>query len=64
MLRAGIAEALRDTIVGHTLRGMDRYYLQFTDGDLRKAMDKFTIWLDNELQNVDQNVDQVAVGQA
>jgi len=64
MLRAGIDGALRDKILGHSLKGMDVFYLKPTDEDLRNAMDKYNNWLDEQLANapanLDQNLDQVA----
>ena len=62
MLAAGVDKAHRDVILGHTLQGMDAHYLKPTDEDLKQAMDKYTVWLDDQLevvlQNVDQGVDQ------
>ena len=58
MLRAGVDKVLRDTILGHSLKGMDAYYLKPTDEDLKEAMDKFTAWIDAQLESVDQIVDQ------
>jgi integrase len=49
MLRAGIDKALRDTILGHALQGMDAYYLKPTDQDLKMAMEKYTAWLDGKI---------------
>jgi hypothetical protein len=49
MLRAGLDKAMRDVILGHSLIGMDAYYLKPTDEDLREAMDRYTAWLDKEL---------------
>ena len=49
----------RDTILGHSLQGMDAYYIVPTDESLTKAMDKYTAWLDDQqdFANVDANVD-------
>ncbi len=60
MLLAGVDRPHRDTILGHSLKGMDAHYIVTTDESLTKAMDKYTEWLDGKLklQNVDQNVDQ------
>ncbi len=52
--KAGIDSAMRNKLLGHALEGMDRYYLRFTDEDLKAAMDKYTAWLEGELQNVHQ----------
>lgn len=61
MLKAGVPKELRDSILGHSLKGMDIYYLSFEDKDLKEAMKEYTAWLDTQvvkLKNVDQNVDQ------
>jgi integrase len=60
MLRASIDKVLRDSILGHSLKGMDVYYLKPSDKDLKEAMDKFTIWIDAQFPNVDHSVDQEA----
>jgi len=49
MLRAGVDKALRDTILGHSLKGMDMYYIKPTDQDLKDAMDRYTKWLDEQV---------------
>ncbi len=58
MLRAGVDKALRDTILGHSLKGMDAYYLKPSDEDLREAMRKFTGWFDTQIANVTHLVTQ------
>ena len=58
MLRAGVDKVYRDLIVGHTLKGMDGRYLKPSDEDLRKVMEKYTAWVDAQLQNVTQTVTQ------
>jgi len=60
MVLAGIDKVYRDTILGHSLRGMDVNYIAPTDNALTKAMQRYTNWLDGQLkkQNVDQRVDQ------
>ena len=58
-LKAGIDKVYRDTIVGHSLRGMDAHYIKPSDEDLRKSMDRFTAWLDDQIkQSVDHGVDE------
>jgi len=59
MLKAGIDKVYRDIILGHSLTGMDAYYMAPTIDDLKNVMNKYTNWLDCqlELQNVDQTVD-------
>ena len=49
MMRAGIDKALRDTILGHSLEGMDTFYIKPTEDDLKDAMEKYTLWLDEQL---------------
>ena len=60
MLSAGIDKTLIDVTLGHSLQGMDIHYIAPSGEVLRKAMDKYTQWLDGELNfaNVDQTVDQ------
>lgn len=60
MLRAGIDKALRDTILGHSLSGMDAFYIKPSEEDLHRAMDKYTRWIDRQLktENLDQTIDQ------
>ena len=59
MLNAGMDKSHRDTILGHSLKGMDVHYIVPTDEPLTRAMDKYTRWFDRELfsANVDQSVD-------
>jgi len=65
MLRAGMDKALRDTILGHSLEGMDEYYLKPSEEDLREAMARYTEWLETQIpkagESVDQSVDQEAI---
>jgi integrase len=60
MLNAGMDKPHRDTILGHSLKGMDAHYIVPTDESLTRAMDKYTKWFDREVfsANVDQTVDQ------
>lgn len=50
MLRAEVDKALRDTILGHSLKGMDIYYLKPTDQDLSEAIARYTKWLDDQVK--------------
>ncbi len=54
MLKAGVDKVYRDTILGHSIQGMDRYYIVPTDKDLSKAMERYTQWVDLELKKGDQ----------
>lgn len=62
MVNAGVDSAHRDTILSHSLQGMDAHYIAPNDHSLMVAMEKYTAWLDEQiahsLANVDQNVDQ------
>ena len=61
MLKAGVDKVYRDTILGHSLEGMDSRYISLDDETLKQAMVKYTKWLDEqlELSNVDHFVDQL-----
>jgi hypothetical protein len=60
MLIAGVDKVYRDSIRGHSLKGMDIHYLVVNISLLTKAMDKYTTWLDSQLKekNVDHPVEQ------
>jgi len=60
MVAAGVDKVYRDTILGHSLKGMDVHYIKPTEVDLTSAMDKYTQWIDDQIKklNVDQAVDQ------
>jgi len=61
MLDARIPKEIRDTILGHSLKGMDGHYLVSSEKSLKAAMGRFTGWLDKKITRVfatvDQNVD-------
>jgi len=59
MLSAGVDKVYRDTILGHSLHGMDIYYMVPSEDDLHRAMGKYTAWIDAQIQSVAQNVAQV-----
>ncbi len=52
MAAAELSKVYRDTILGHTLQGMDVHYIKPSDADLTKAMEKYTRWLDGEMKKV------------
>jgi integrase len=60
MLAAGMDKVHRDLILGHSLQGMDTYYLSPSEDDLHRAMSIYTTWLDGQFANVDHIVDQEA----
>jgi integrase len=59
MLSAGVDKVYRDTILGHSLQGMDAHYMAPSIDDLHLAMTKYTVWIDAQIKNVAQNVAQV-----
>ena len=58
MLTAGVDKVHRDLILGHSLKGMDVHYMAPGEDSLKEAMDKYTRWIDDQIANVDQSVDQ------
>ena len=52
-------KAHRDVILGHSLQGMDAHYLKPSDEALTQAMEKYTVWIDNQLEMILQNVDHL-----
>jgi integrase len=58
LARAGVSKVYRDKLLGHAPQGMDAHYMALDENDLRRAMDQYTVWLDGQLTNVDQTVDQ------
>ncbi|MCG6973105.1 MAG: tyrosine-type recombinase/integrase [Desulfobacterales bacterium] len=60
MLNAGVDKVHRDLILGHSLKGMDAHYMAPDDGALTKAMDKYTLWLDGQISNIDHFLDHEA----
>ncbi len=58
MAEAGVDEAYRNTILGHSMQGMDKYYMKPTEDSLKKAMEKYTSWLDGEIERISANVYQ------
>jgi len=61
MLAAGVDKVYRDKILGHSLKGMDEYYMKPSEEDLHRAMGKYTAWVDDQFAIVDQTDDQVDV---
>ena len=58
MAVAGIDKVYRDAILGHSLKGMDAYYIVPTDESLTEAMLKYTVWLDEQIEVVSAIVSQ------
>jgi integrase len=57
MLVAGVDKVYRDLILGHSLQGMEIHYLSPSEDTLKDAMDRFTDWLDGQLEK--QKSDQL-----
>ncbi len=57
MLKAGVEKEYRDTILGHSLKGMDKHYIVIDDKSLTAAMDKYTRWIDEKFKSIFSNVD-------
>ena len=51
MVGAGVDKVYRDVILGHSLKGMDVHYVVPTEENLRSAMDKYTVWLNSQLED-------------
>jgi len=58
MLSAGVDKVYRDTILGHSLQGMDVHYISPSEEDLHRAMAIYTTWFDAQIQSVAQIVAQ------
>ncbi len=60
MAAAGVSKVYRDTILGHSLKGMDIHYIMPSDDDLIRAINQYTNWIDEKMfpAFVDQTVDQ------
>jgi integrase len=58
MLYAGIDEVYRNKILGHSLKGMDVHYIKPDVDNLKQAMTRYTDWLDEQIANLDQTLDQ------
>ncbi|MGD0971267.1 MAG: site-specific integrase [Desulfobaccales bacterium] len=56
MLGAGVDKVYRDTILGHSLQGMDVHYMAPSEDDLHRAMARYTEWLDGQIANVSHGV--------
>ena len=49
MLNAGIDKVHRDLILGHSFRRMDAHYLAPSEDTFKKAMAKYTLWMDEQI---------------
>jgi integrase len=58
MLHAGVDKVYRDLILGHSLKGMDVHYLAPSEDSLKEAMDKYTRWMDEQIDNISADFDQ------
>jgi hypothetical protein len=53
-----VDKVYRDTILGHSLQGMDIHYMAPSEEDLHQAMTKYTEWLDGQFASANHIVDQ------
>jgi len=61
MVRAGVPDVYRRTLLGHKQWGMDRHYVHPDfERDLREALAGYTSWLRQQLQDVTHSVTQAA----
>jgi integrase len=58
MSNAGVDPDHRDVILGHSLHGMDAYYIAPSEEDLHRSMAIYTSWLDAQFANASQNASQ------
>lgn len=56
MVEAGVDQAYRDTILGHSLKGMDAHYIMPSDEALRAAMDRYTAFVDGRTEEQKKKV--------
>jgi integrase len=49
-VKAGIDLAWRNALFGHSQSGMDAHYIKPNEEDLQRAMDRYTRWLDGEME--------------
>jgi hypothetical protein len=54
LLYAGVDKVRRDATVGHSLKGMDAHYIVLSDESLREAMNQYTVWLDEKIDETDR----------
>ncbi|MCX5888205.1 MAG: site-specific integrase [Deltaproteobacteria bacterium] len=59
MLSAGVDKVYRDTILGHSLHGMDVHYMSPSEEDLHRAMGIYVAWIDAQIKSVAHIVAQV-----
>ena len=59
MLNSGVDKIHRDIILGHSLDGMDAFYMAPSEDDLKRAMGRYTAWIDAQIGLAWRNVDQM-----
>ena len=48
----------RDAIVGHSLKDMNAHYIVLSDESLREAMDRYTVWLDDKIDDAEKLLEE------
>jgi len=55
---AGVDKVRWDAIVGHSLKGMDVHYIVLSDESLQEAMDRYTQWLDERIDEANRSLEK------
>ena len=50
MVKAGVDQVYRDAMLGHSLKGMDVHYIVVDEEDLRRVMNRYTAWQDEQIR--------------
>ena len=58
LLYAWVDKVRRDAIVGHSLKDMDAHYIVLSDESLREAMDRYTVWLDDKIDDAEKLLEE------
>ena len=59
MLNSEVDKIHRDIILGHSLNGMDAYYMAPSEDYLKRAMGEYTAWIDTQIDLAWKNVDHM-----
>ena len=62
MMRAGVDKAYRDMSLDHSLGGMDVHYLVSDETALHESMEKYTKWLDAQIETIKAKLDSKSEG--
>ncbi len=59
MLNAGVDKVHRDLFLGHSLTGMDSHYIMPNDESLTSAMQRYTKWVDRQIEAMNLDRDEL-----